>query len=56
MKKNAAEGHEKTKPKQTQFLKRQEMSATVYFTKNYENKPLRNLPENKVRHEAIAAP
>ena len=47
MKKNADRCYEKTKPKQTQFPQRPEMTATVYFRTNYENKPLRRLPENK---------
>ena len=37
MKKNAAKGYEKTKPKQTQFPKCQKMNANLFVTKDYEN-------------------
>ncbi len=37
MKKNAAKGYEKTKPKQTQFLQRPKMNANLFTKKDYEN-------------------
>jgi len=37
IKKNAAKGYEKTKPKQTQFLKRPKMNVNIYYTKVYNN-------------------
>jgi len=37
MKKNAAKGYEKTKPKQTQFLQSPKMNANLFTTKDYEN-------------------
>jgi len=38
MKKYAAKGYEKTKPKQTQFAKRVKIDAKCVFTKDYEEK------------------
>ncbi len=37
MKKNAAKGYQKTKPKQTQFLQRPKMNVNLYVTKDYDN-------------------
>jgi len=37
------------KPNQTQFAKRQEMSATVYFTKNYDDEPPWGSKSNQTR-------
>jgi len=37
IKKNAAKGYEKTKPKQTQFLKRPKMNVNICYTKVYNN-------------------
>ncbi len=37
MKKNAAKGYKKTKPKQTQFPKSQKMNANAFPQKDYEN-------------------
>ncbi len=37
MKKNAAKGYKKTKPKQTQFPKCQKMNANAFSQKDYEN-------------------
>jgi hypothetical protein len=47
MKKNAAKGYEKTKPKQTQFLQRPKMNANIFITKDYENETALELPKNK---------
>jgi len=38
MKKNAAKGYVKTKPKQTQFPQRVKNDANCVFTKDYEEK------------------
>ena len=47
MKKNAAKGYEKTKPKQSQFPQRPKMSASVYVIEDYENKTAHRLRKNK---------
>jgi len=48
MKKNAAKGYKKTKPKKTQFLQRPKMNANLFVTKDYENetafRPQKNKP------------
>jgi len=47
IKKNADKGYEKTKPKQTQFLQRPKMNASVFATKDYENETAFRLQKNK---------
>ncbi|MBA7630436.1 hypothetical protein ES703_37958 [subsurface metagenome] len=47
MKKNAAKGYKKTKPKQTQFPKSQKMNANAFSQKDYENEIVFRLPKNK---------
>jgi len=49
MKKNAAKGYKKTKPKQTQFLQRPKMNVNAFLQKDYENetafRPRKNKPK-----------
>ncbi len=49
MKKNAAKGYKKTKPKQTQFLQTPKMNANAFSQKDYENetalRPQKNKPK-----------
>jgi len=49
MKKIAAKGYEKTKPKQTQFPKSQKMNENAFLQKDYENettiRPQKNKPK-----------
>ncbi len=47
MKKNAAKGYEKTKPKQSQFPKSKKMNTNVFATRDYENKTTFRLEQNK---------
>jgi len=47
MKKNAAKGYEKTKPKQTQFPKTQKMNENLFTTKDYENETTLRPQKNK---------
>ena len=54
MKKNAAKGHEKTNPKQTQFSEGQKMNVSSILTKHYENIRPCGAPENKPKTNPIS--
>ncbi len=47
MKKNAAKGYKKTKPKQTQFKKEPKMNANAFSQKDYENETTHRPQKNK---------
>ena len=56
MKKNAAKGHKKTKPKQTQFSKRLKMNLSFYSTEDYENKHNWTISQNKPNQTQFFTP
>jgi len=54
MKKNAAKGYKKTKPKQSQFAKSQKMNANAFLQKDYENETTLRLRKNKPNSKPIS--